>query len=1372
MTSDAAHPAHHEGRLTLTTLGGWSVSWTAPDGSCAVVTGPSKPAALLVYLAVSPGWSARREHLLDLLWADLEPDAGRHALRQTLWQIRRRAGADLVVADGDRLTVHPRPATDRDAFLAAVEAQENERAVALYTGDFLPGFAAPGGAEFERWADLERDRLRNTFLRVAEAVVHERLDAGRAREGIALARRVRDTARSSESGWRLLLEALGAAGDTLGAAVEADALARLLAEERREPEPATRAAIRVARGAPPNGSANGHDGNGRPGPAGALVAELVGREREFSDILRAWTAARGGSPRHVHLTAPAGLGKTRLLCDVHARLRSSGGRSVLLRANPGERLVGFAVAGEIAAALAALPGSGAVSPAGADTLVALHPSLSARYPAARADGAAGEEALRRRAIALTELVCAVADEAPLALLLDDVHWADPASRQLLGALLARLDGERVLVVTTSRPAARVLPGRDIAERIVLEPLSPLHVAALVTSLGRLPDEPWAADLPARLHAATRGSPLLVLETLQLALEHRWLALAAGAWSCLAPEALAAACSAGSALTTRIGLLDRDQRWLLLILAVVGSPLSEAQLRRALPREPEALGADLALLEQRGFATRSGEAWSVGHDEIAGVVLASATPEAVRAAHLAVGRAAAAEPGKDAAALLRAGQHLARAGNRDEVARVFHRWFVRQRGRGDTRPALALAAEFLGPPATDPDAKDLVTGLPRTVRWGFHTPARKMVAAAAVLAAAVLGGRALATRQTAPETELFVMGPAREGPGFQARRIRIRADRWIGGRKLDAMKEGTPYPAVRAAADWGSSAAYSATRDLWVVSRTTSGSDAKDLFLVHADGREERLTTSPGDDVRPNWAPDGTRFAFCSDRWGAGSVSHVAVMDLASRGVRQLTDGPDGECEPRWSLDGTRIAYLPVRYGAPPGTLPRHLCWTAVDGADGRCIELQPGYALISVSRWLGPSLIGAIVQTGGHRWLASVDVANGAVTPIREGISAGAVSPDGRWALGVTEAADEGEGSWLVFPILRPDQAIALRFGAGAPEFVARWGRSTAPPSYLDRVLVTQRADSIPLEAPYQLRARGIATSGDTIRLPVARWWSGDTSVATVTADGLLRGVRRGQVWIHVTAGGWRTDSVRIGLRSSATAELLREDWRGPLDTARWTAFGEPAPALAWGPGGVRALWSGGDASFTSGVHSRDAWGTLDGLGVEALVSPPAAATPGQRLSLSLDAGLDVAALAVWDRRTGALPRRREAGAVAACTADVPAPGGGHGGRLVLSVADVLDRIDLRTEIKPGRWYRLRVQIFPDGRCGAAVDGRPVWRSRHPLSLESPFRLVLDGASVDRGALFGPVEVWQGVKGDVDWTALDRRPATAGAGAGRPPAAP
>ena len=60
-----------------------------------------KNTALLVYLALSPGCSRNREHLIGLLWAERSQEAARQSLREALRVLRRSLGNDTVVTAGE-----------------------------------------------------------------------------------------------------------------------------------------------------------------------------------------------------------------------------------------------------------------------------------------------------------------------------------------------------------------------------------------------------------------------------------------------------------------------------------------------------------------------------------------------------------------------------------------------------------------------------------------------------------------------------------------------------------------------------------------------------------------------------------------------------------------------------------------------------------------------------------------------------------------------------------------------------------------------------------------------------------------------------------------------------------------------------------------------------------------------------------------------------------------------------------------------------------------------------------------------------------------------------------------------------------------------
>jgi Tol biopolymer transport system component/tRNA A-37 threonylcarbamoyl transferase component Bud32 len=94
--------------------------------------------------------------------------------------------------------------------------------------------------------------------------------------------------------------------------------------------------------------------------------------------------------------------------------------------------------------------------------------------------------------------------------------------------------------------------------------------------------------------------------------------------------------------------------------------------------------------------------------------------------------------------------------------------------------------------------------------------------------------------------------------------------------------------------------------------------ACEVFLLHNDGTPEtRLTDAPGDNLYPDWSPDGQQLVFCSNR--DGDEYRLYVMNRDGGGTRLLVDQPlkvkirrtplNGGLVSRWSPDGARIAYL-------------------------------------------------------------------------------------------------------------------------------------------------------------------------------------------------------------------------------------------------------------------------------------------------------------------------------------------------------------------------------------------------------------------------------------------------------------------------------
>ncbi len=198
-------------------------------------------------------------------------------------------------------------------------------------------------------------------------------------------------------------------------------------------------------------------------------------------------------------------------------------------------------------------------------------------------------------------------------------------------------------------------------------------------------------------------------------------------------------------------------------------------------------------------------------------------------------------------------------------------------------------------------------------------------------------------------------------------------------------------------------------------------------------------------------------------------------------------------------------------------------------------------------------------------------------------------------------------------------------------------------------------------------------------------------------------------------------------------------------------------PDASWIRAEKLAFWNRGDGSFLSGVYSRAGFDASAGLGLEALVSTPSDADAWQEVWLALNASLDSAALTAWDHLSGS-PPWSEFQDLHGCDVEYPTGGRRYPTRIArMYLRSGTDRGDVRVDrgLASGKWYRLRLQVFPDGTCGVALGDRPLWRSQSSLPLDRPYRLFLDGNSLNTRILVGPVEVWQGVRDDVDWMALD-----------------
>lgn len=135
--------------------------------------------ALLALLAVPPGHLLTRDKLIGFLWPEGGDERARRSLSTGLWDLRQELGEEVIETPGDSVGLNPSLiSSDAGEFTEAIEAGDLERAVALYGGPFLDGVHVGASAEFERWADAERQRYAWKYREALEQLATRRQSDG------------------------------------------------------------------------------------------------------------------------------------------------------------------------------------------------------------------------------------------------------------------------------------------------------------------------------------------------------------------------------------------------------------------------------------------------------------------------------------------------------------------------------------------------------------------------------------------------------------------------------------------------------------------------------------------------------------------------------------------------------------------------------------------------------------------------------------------------------------------------------------------------------------------------------------------------------------------------------------------------------------------------------------------------------------------------------------------------------------------------------------------------------------------------------------------------------------------------------------------
>ncbi|HEX5505849.1 MAG TPA: AAA family ATPase [Thermomicrobiales bacterium] len=383
----------------------------------------------------------------------------------------------------------------------------------------------------------------------------------------------------------------------------------------------------------------------------AVCPIVVGRESQLAALDARLRAARAGQGQTVLLAGEAGIGKSRLVAEARAWAAAEGTVILEGRCFEPDRALPYAPLLDLLRAhLAGQPLDTVardLAPVASD-LVRLLPELARALPEVAPAMSLDSEQDRRRLVrALAWLVTRLAAARPVLVIVEDLHWSDEASLDVLLALARRLAALPVALLLTYRSdeinpglrhALALLERERLAAEIALARLSPSDVDAMLRAIFDQP-RPIRADFLHALYELTDGNPFFIEEVVGALIAAGDIFRAGGRWERRDLGQLRIPRSVQDAVLRRLAALRPEADRMLRLAAVAGRSFDFAILQALTGHdEQELLGLLRELVAAQLVVEESAERFAFRHALTRRAIYTALLIRERRALHLAVARA--------------------------------------------------------------------------------------------------------------------------------------------------------------------------------------------------------------------------------------------------------------------------------------------------------------------------------------------------------------------------------------------------------------------------------------------------------------------------------------------------------------------------------------------------------------------------------------------------------------------------------------------------------------------------------------------------------------------------------------------------------------
>jgi class 3 adenylate cyclase/tetratricopeptide (TPR) repeat protein len=328
------------------------------------------------------------------------------------------------------------------------------------------------------------------------------------------------------------------------------------------------------------------------------LGPFIGRTQEMGLLLERWRQAQFGEGQAILLTAEPGMGKSRLVEALFERVGEVPHRRIVVQCSPYhsntalypiirqiEHAAGFVLDDTVGQKLDKL--DALLSRAGTPTIPAaplladlLSLPSDGRYQPLELTPAQRKSAL---VSALVDHLIRISEREPVLFVLEDAHWIDPTTQELLTRLIDSIASARVLIIVTARPDfASPWSGRDHVGSLALGRLGKTQCAEIVAGIAAA--KSITSDLIEEILAKTDGVPLFVEELTRTVAESQ------------SPDRLAVPATLQDSLMARLDRLGPAKE-IAQVAAAIGRQFAHALLTAVAPAGADEVDAALARLTE-------------------------------------------------------------------------------------------------------------------------------------------------------------------------------------------------------------------------------------------------------------------------------------------------------------------------------------------------------------------------------------------------------------------------------------------------------------------------------------------------------------------------------------------------------------------------------------------------------------------------------------------------------------------------------------------------------------------------------------------------------------------------------------------------------